>query len=204
VQRSSAAVVSPDDEYIYLAHGEGVGDGSSTWISAIRADGASVALIAVQSCTTAMALSRALSRDGRWLYVASAGRRSDHRGGTIAVIDTASHKTVDFIAVDEAPENLAVDPEGLLYVNHYHSNSICVVDPGTHCGIAIALDDAPIDVAVRPDSVFIYTANLHSVTAIHTSPAATESVAIGELQRRISISVDGRRLYATDFAHGTV
>ena len=146
----------------------------------------------------------ALGRDGRWLYVASAGRRSDHRGGTIAVIDTASHKTVDFIAVDEAPENLAVDPEGLLYVTHYHSNSISVVDPRTHCGIAITLDDAPIDVAVRPESVFIYTANLHSVTAIDTSTAATESVAIGELPRRISISVDGRPLYATDFAHGTV
>lgn len=66
------------------------------------------------------------------------------------------------------------------------------------------LDDAPIDVAVRPESVFIYTANLHSVTAIDTSTAATESVAIGELPRRISISVDGRPLYATDFAHGTV
>ena len=27
---------------------------------------------------------------------------------------------------------------------------------------------------------------------------------IGELPRRLSISADGRRLYATDFAHGTV
>ena len=32
VQRRSAAVVSPEGEYIYLAHGEGWCDGSSTWI----------------------------------------------------------------------------------------------------------------------------------------------------------------------------
>src|SRR5208283_2950544 len=74
----------------------------------------------------------------------------------------------------ERTEARSVAPRlALPYVTHYHSNSISVVDPRTHCGIAIALDDAPIDVAVRPESVFIYTANLHSVTAIDTSTAAT-------------------------------
>jgi DNA-binding beta-propeller fold protein YncE len=199
-QRSTAAVVSPDGDYIYLAHGLAVGDGSSTWISAIRADGASVALIAVDRYITGMAL----SRDGNRLYVASADRSADHRGGTIAVIDTANHKTVDTIALDETPETLAVDAEGLLYVTHYHTNSISVVAPGSRCGIAIALDDAPVEVVARPESVFIYTANLHSVTAIDISTAVTKSFAIGELPRRLSISADGRRLYATDFAHGTI
>jgi DNA-binding beta-propeller fold protein YncE len=47
VRRSSAAAVSPDGEFVYLAHGEVVGDRRNNWISVIRADGESVALIAV-------------------------------------------------------------------------------------------------------------------------------------------------------------
>ena len=76
--------------------------------------------------------------------------------------------------------------------------------PERHCAIAIALDDAPIDVVTRPESVFIYTANLHSLTVIDTWTTAAKSIWIGELPRRLNISMDGRRLYATDFAHGTI
>jgi YVTN family beta-propeller protein len=199
VPRNAAAAVSPDGNFIYLAHGEVVGDGRSNWISAIRADGESVALIAVDQYPTGIAL----SPDGRRLYVASAGRSSDHRG-TIAVIDTASHKTVDFIAVNQAPETLVVDPEGFLHVTHYHTNSISMVDPERRCAIVIALEDAPIDVVIRPESDFIYTANLHSLTLINTCTTANESIWIGELPRRLKVSTDGRRLYATDFAHGTI
>jgi YVTN family beta-propeller protein len=146
----------------------------------------------------------ALSHNGRRLYVASADRSSDDRGGTIAVIDTTNHQTVDMIAVDEAPENVAVSAEGLLYGTHYHSNSVSLVDAGTRCSIAITLDDAPLDIVAQPDGVVIYMANLHSVTAIDTSTAVTKSLAIGELPRSLRISPDGSRLYATDFAHGSV
>ncbi len=51
---------------------------------------------------------------------------------------------------------------------------------------------------------FIYTANLHSVSAINISTAVTKSLAIGELPRRLNISIDGRCLYVTDFANGTI
>ena len=67
-QRSTAAVVSPDGDYIYLAHGAAVGDGGSAWISTVRADGISVGFMAVDRCTTGMAL----SPNGSRLYVASA------------------------------------------------------------------------------------------------------------------------------------
>jgi YVTN family beta-propeller protein len=198
--RSTAAIVSPDGDYIYLAHGTAVADRRSTWLSAIRADGTAVAFAAAEGFTTGLAL----SPNGRRLYVASAASSSDHRGGKIAVVDTASFKAIDFIAVDEIPETITVDAQGLLYVTHFHTNSISVVDPGTHCAISIALDDAPMEVLARPETEFIYTANSHSVTVIDTTTAATTSVMIGELPRRLSISADGRRLYATDFAHGTI
>jgi YVTN family beta-propeller protein len=199
-QRSTAAVVGPDGDYIYLAHAEAVHDRSSAWIESVRADGVSVAFVAVDGYTTGMAL----SPNGRRLYVASAARSCDGRGGTIAVIDTTSHKTVDVVAVDAAPETIAVDAEGMLYVTHYQTNSVSVIDPGTQCSMTVAIDDAPMEVVARPKSEFIYTANSHSVTLIDTSTAATKNLAIGELPRRLSISADGRRLYATDFAHGTI
>jgi YVTN family beta-propeller protein len=198
--RSTASAVSPDGERIYLAHDGSSGDSRGTWVSVVRADGISVALIAVDPHTTGMAL----SPNGRRLYVASAGPTFDDRGGTITIIDTDTHKTVDFVAIDQAPEAITVDAEGLLYITHFHTDSISVVDPGTRCSIAIRLHDAPLQVAERPGSEFIYTANLHSVTAIDTSSGAAKSLAVGELPRRLRISPDGRRLYATDFAHGTV
>ncbi len=199
-RRTTAAAVSPDGDRIYLAHGATVGEGGGAWISSVRADGISVGFVAVDRCTTGMAL----SPNGSRLYVASPVPSSDGRGGTITVIDTASLRTVEMLAVDEGPETLAVDAEGLLYVTHYHANSVSVVDPGTQCGIAIALDDAPMGVVARPESELGYTANSHSVTAIDTSTGATKSLALGELPRRLIISADGRRLYATDFAHGTI
>jgi hypothetical protein len=70
-QRNTAAVVSADGDYIYLAHGEAIGPGG-TWISAIRADGTSAALIPVDSYTIGMAL----SPGGRRLYVGSASPNS--------------------------------------------------------------------------------------------------------------------------------
>ena len=195
--RETAAVVSPDGQYVYLAHN---GKFNAGWISTIRADGAFVARNAVGRCTTGMVL----SRDGHRLYVASGGTDSDGHGGTVTVIDTTNRKTVDIIAVSEAPDTLAIDADGLLYVTHYHTDSISVIDPATHSGIVIALGDAPIEIMPATKRECIYTANLHSVSAINISTVVTKTLAIGELPRRLNISIDGRCLYVTDFAHGTI
>jgi len=198
--RGTASVVSPDGNYIHLAHGDAFGDGGSAWVSAIRADGIAVAFAAIDGFVTGMAL----SPNGGRLYVASNAYGEEARGGTIAVIDTASYKAIDFIAIDEGPESITVDAEGLLYVTHFHVNSVSVVDPGTHCAISVGLDDAPMEVVVRPETEFVYSANAHSVTVIDTTTTATSRVMVGELPRRLSISPDGRRLYAADFANGDV
>ncbi|WP_197516934.1 YncE family protein [Mycobacterium sp. E2699] len=197
--RCTAAVVSLDGDHIYLAHDDAFADGAGAWVSAIRADGAAVAFAAIDGFVTGMAL----SPDGRLLYAAS-GATDEARGGTITVIDTASYKAVDFIAVDEGPESITVDAEGLLYVTHFRINSVSVVDPGTHCAISVGLDDAPMELVARPGTEFVYSANTHSVTVIDTTTAATTRVMAGELPRRLSISPDGRRVYAADFGTGTV
>lgn len=199
-QRNTAAAASPDGEYIYCAHADAFGDRANSWVSVIRADGAAVAFAAVDGFITGMAV----SPNGRRLYVASAAGRTDERGGIITIIDTADYKTVDSVAIDEAPDTISADAEGLLYVTHFHANSVSVIDPGTHCGIMVALDDAPMEAVARPRSEFVYTANAHSVTMIDTTTATATSLMVGELPRRLALSADGRRLYATDFAHGTV
>ncbi|ORW91718.1 hypothetical protein AWB92_17760 [Mycobacterium sp. IEC1808] len=198
--RSTAAVVSPDGNYVYLAHSHARRDGGSAWVSAIRADGVAVAFAAIDGFITGMAV----SPNGRRLYVASSPYGEEARGGTIAVLDTASYQAVDVIAVDEAPESITVDADGILYVTHFHINSVSVVDPGTRCAISITLDDAPMEVVARPDTEFAYTANAHSVTVIDTTTSATNNVMAGKLPRRLCISPDGQRLYAADFADGSV
>lgn len=198
-QRCTAAAVSPDGDCIYLAHGTVVAGRRSASISATRADGTAVTFAAVGGFTTGLAV----SPNGRRLYVASTTSHPDDRGGTVAIIDTVG-RAVDFVTLDEAPETISVDTEGLLYITHFQPDSLSVVDPGTHCVISTALDDAPMEIAVRPETEIIYTANSHSVTMIDTTTTDTTSLMVGELPRRLCISADGRRLYAIDFAHGTL
>jgi DNA-binding beta-propeller fold protein YncE len=199
-QRHTAAAVSPDGEYIYLAHGAAVADGGSGWVTAVRADGIAVAFAAVDGLTTGMAL----SPNGRRLYVAAVTNSVESRGGTVVVLDTASLNAVDSVAFDADPDTITVDTEGLLYVTHFHANCVSVVDPGTHCVIAVALDDAPLEVVARPGTEFVYATNAHSVAVIDTTTSASTNMMVGELPRRLGISADGRWLYATDFAHGSL
>ena len=117
----------------------------------------SAAFVAVDGYTTGMAL----SPNGRRSYVASAARSRDDRGGTIAVIDTTSHTTVDVVAVDAATETLAVDAEGLVYVTDYQTNSVSVIDAGTQCAMTVTIDDAPMEGAiVIPVDQDLYAASL--------------------------------------------
>ncbi|OBI69441.1 hypothetical protein A5706_10540 [Mycobacterium sp. E796] len=195
-QRIAATAVSPDGSHIYLAHGNATIGGA--WVESFRADGIPVAFVSVDGFVTGMAT----SPDGRHLYVASANHGDDGPDGSIAVIDTANYKAIGFLSVATAPESITVDANGLLYVTHFHTPSVTVVDPGTHRRIAVDVNDAPMQIVASPATDFCYTANAHSVTVIDTTTAATTSMMVGELPRRLSISPDGRRLYATDFAHG--
>ena len=100
----TAEVVSPEDNYIYLAHCQG----HNCWVSAMSDVGATAAVVPVDSYATALTL----SPDGRRLYVASSKPRSayQHGYGSIAVIDTATFALIDVIAMQFAPDTISCEP----------------------------------------------------------------------------------------------
>ena len=173
LDRSTAEVVSPDGDYIYLAHSGIVGDTRGSWISVVTADGATVAVVPVDRHATGLGV----SPDGSRLYVASRQSSSylDWRG-SISVIDTETYRVVDTIAVELAPDTVTVSWDGTrLYATHYHKNSISIIDLETRAVTRRVFRDAPIDLAVSPDDAFAYVTNLHSLAVIDTAANVVKS-----------------------------
>jgi YVTN family beta-propeller protein len=87
-----------------------------------------------------------VSPDGRRLY-ASTGR-----GGTVAVLDTASLKVTDSIKVGERPWGIVVSPDGrYLFSANGPSNDVSVVDLTTNREIArVKAGSSPWGLAVMP------------------------------------------------------
>jgi len=191
---STAQVVSPEDGYVYSAHNQG----RNCWVSAMGVDGTTAAVVPVDSYASALAL----SPDGGRLYVASSKPQSHQlRGhGSISIIDTATFTLIEVIAMQSAPDDVSVSPDGsTLYATHYHKNAISAIALESLCRRMIRLDDAPIDVVASPDGAHVYVTNLHSVALIDTATYGAESVPTGKLPRHVDISSDGKRAYVTDF-----
>ena len=126
LNRSTAEILSPDGDYIYLAHSGMVEGTRHSWISVVTADGATVAVVPVHRHATGLGV----SPDGSQLYVASRQSSSylDWRG-SISVIDTETYRVMDSIAVELAPDTVTVSRDGTrLYATHYHKNSISIID----------------------------------------------------------------------------
>jgi YVTN family beta-propeller protein len=176
LQRSNAETVSPDGSHLYQLHSGTVGDGGSA-VSVISAGGAAVAVVPVDK--------HAIRPDGARLFVASRPSPSfqDWRG-SISVIDTATHKVVDKIAVELAPDTLEVSRDGTrLYATHYHKNSFSIVDLGRGGVVRWTLSDAPTAVTVTHDGATAFITNLQSLIAIDTRASRVKRMSVGALPR---------------------
>ena len=196
---SMAEAVSPDDNYVYLAHSQG----RNCWVSAMSADGTTATAVPVDSYAGALTL----SPDGGRLYVASSKPRStnQHGHGSISVIDTATFALIYVIAMQYSPDTLIVSPDGSrLYATHYNKNAISAIELASYSQTVIGLDDAPLDVAVSPDGDQLYVTNLHSLALIDTATNVAESMPIGDLPRLLHITGDGKQAYVADFGRHSV
>jgi len=196
---STAEIISPADNYLYLAHNQG----RNCWVSAVSEDGTTATVVPVDSYASALTL----SPDGSRLYVASSRPRSTRQRhhGSISIIDTTTFMLIDVITMQFSPDTIVVSPDASrVYATHYHKNAVSAIELASHSHTLIGLDDAPLDVAVSPDGELVYVTNLHSVALIDTATNVAESMPIGDLPRQLHISRDGKQAYVTDFGHHSV
>ena len=202
LNRSTTETVSPNGDYIYLAHSGLVEGARRSWISVVTADGATVAAVPIFRHATDLGV----SPDGSQLYVAS--RRSssgiDWRG-SISVIDTETYRLAGSIAMELAPDTITVNRDGThLYATDYHKNSFSVINLETRVVTRRGLRDAPLDLVLSPDGTVAYVTCLHSLAVINTDSDVAKITSVGDLPRRVRFSADGKRAYVIDFAQPCV
>ena len=198
-----AEVVSPDGGRIYLAHHAMSNERDHSWISIVDADGTTLARVPIDTCVTGMDL----SPDGSRLYVATSRRSpyTQYYPGLVSVIDTGTHTAVDNIAVSVSPTTLTVSPDGSrTFITHYDTNAITAIDLIRRSVTSICVQDAPLAVAITPDSSKMYVIGLRSLAVIDITTELTHSIPVGELPRCLHFGEDGKQAYVTDFGRHAV
>jgi YVTN family beta-propeller protein len=151
----------------------------------------------------------AVSPDGRTAYVPIYGNagvgRAGSDGRTMDVIDVASGKrtaTIDF-GRPERPHHPHFGPDGRLYVTTEISDSISVLDPGTH----LVVQRIPTGqkeshmLAITRDGRRAYTSNVHAGTVSVvdlTGEKPPASIAVCPFAQRITLSVDDAMAFTAD------
>ena len=114
------------------------------------------------------------------------GAQDSNPGGDIVVVDTATWKVVDRVAIDVVPDDIELDPSGrfLAAVSPLSSETL-ILDAGTLevlDGFTVGLNDRVIDVSFSPDGRLLAGAGIWG--ALHVVDTATwdvrEPVLIGE------------------------
>jgi YVTN family beta-propeller protein len=199
VPPSSCEAVSPDGTRIHVARS----DRDGSWISAVDADATLAATVRIDDYATGMDL----SPDGSLLYVATSrcNPYTQYFPGLVSVIDTATYTVVDTIDVPLSPSTVTASPDGpCIFVTHYDTGAISAVDTARHGVISVRLPDAPLAAALTPDGTQLYVTGLQSLAVVDIATGVTETIAAGELPRRLLFSEDGKRAYLSDFGRRAV
>jgi YVTN family beta-propeller protein len=153
-----------------------------------------------------------VSPDGRTLYVALSGSPAaapgvdesklpppDPAADGIGVFDIASRNVVRVIRGVSNPEQLAIGPNGKLYLASEETSMATVLDAATGKILStFKVGGSPEGAAVRPDGKFVYITSEeeHALSVIDT---ATDKVVgkidVGERPRTIAFSRDGTRAF---------
>tara|TARA_B100000315_G_scaffold260775_1_gene325086 strand:+ start:1015 stop:1377 length:363 start_codon:yes stop_codon:yes gene_type:complete len=77
---------------------------------------------------------------------------TNNASGTVSVIDVATNTVIATIPVEDAPNGVAITPDGTrVYVTNWLSNTVSVIDVSTNTVIStISVGDGPNGVAITP------------------------------------------------------
>ncbi len=143
----------------------------------------------------------AISPDGNEAYVANAG------DDNVSVINTTTKTVVATISVGREPQGVAFAPDGAaVYVTNIKDNTVSVIDTATRTQtttIAVGRSPQSIAAAVTPNGPRAYVPNFddNTVTVIDltTHTPLPDPIVVGEGPLGVAVSVDGARVYVTNF-----
>jgi len=151
----------------------------------------------------------AASKDGRFAYVPIYGNsvvgRPGTDGSTIDIVDLHTHKLAGSIDLGKPvrPHCAKFGPDGLLYVSAELANAVYVVDVNTRKVVGEIPSGQPEThmLVIAPDGSRAYTANVGSgsVSALDLkSRKLITTIPVAKRVQRISVSVDGHRVFTHD------
>ena len=130
--------------------------------------------VEVDAVVGTVAVTVALGNGPRGVAITPAGTRAyvaNNGSDDVSVIDTATNKVIDTIAVGALafPLGIAINPAGTrAYVVNNGSNNVSVIDTATHAVVAsVAVAYKPFGVTVNPASTHAYVTNSISRSIEH-------------------------------------
>jgi YVTN family beta-propeller protein len=157
----------------------------------------------------------AFSRDGRFAYVSTQGGetdpiahhappRSGSPGGSVEIIETASHRVIKTIPVGANPHFLVLGPDGRIWGTNTGGNDIYVIDPATQEKVAsLEVGPSPQQIAfaykgmVGPNA-YVTVSGLNTVVVVSGDSRTLrilEEIEVGERPDGIAANPEGTRLY---------
>jgi YVTN family beta-propeller protein len=156
--------------------------------------------------------------------VGTEGLNEEAGNGTVSVIDAATNTVIATIPLGYLPDGVAVSPDGtrIYVVNSDDNGTVSVIDAATNTVIAtIPVGIMPDGVAVSPDGTRIYVTNLNSSynpLSMSPSPYINGTVSVIDTAtnniiatvpvwgwpKGIAVSLDGSRIYVTNYNAGSV
>jgi len=152
----------------------------------------------------------ATSPDGQYLYVPNHNMTMGGANNNVLdVIDLASKKVIDSIAVPDNPHWAVFDPKnGLVYVTDHMSTVVTVLNSSTN-GIVkkIEVGETPHSAALSPDGSRLAVTSYNGNEVFLINTATDKEVAVipvGSNPLDVAYSPDGRYLFTANYESNTV
>ncbi|MDQ8153757.1 MAG: hypothetical protein P3B98_03755 [Gemmatimonadota bacterium] len=150
----------------------------------------------------------AVSRDGRWGVITGYGTQQP--GNTLVILDLATHTVTRTLDLGEyrRPHGIDVlEGDSLIAVTVEANQAVLVVH--RERGVVRAIrtgEQTTHQMAVRPDGVVGYTANIRSgtITEVNFTAGATRTLAVAPEVEGIGVTPDGREVWVGSNTAGTI
>jgi YVTN family beta-propeller protein len=147
--------------------------------------------------------------DGRYLYVPNHNLVLGGSGeNVIDVIDTASRKLIDTIAVNPNPHWIVFGKNGRFYATNHLSTTITVLDASNNSVIGtVEVGETPHSIAISPDGTRLAVTSFNGNEVYLVSIATDQEIAripVGRNPLEVTYSPDGHYIYTVNNEDNTV